>query len=222
MARVVRVVRVLPVLRVLRAMRAGEALGHAPPRVRAHGAPQSLPAQVAAYAERWAVTVAAIRAALQVPDATALVGAVAVIGIAGVLGVALRFAFKDTLENYLVGILMSLRQPFRAARTRRHCLQRRARNFNDLARRHPADAGLPRADHRAHGRRVASHSSCAATRLHAVRGGHPSPSTTSATSATSASRSRTNLARPAAKTCWTPVRRKSRPAKRAAAQRHTR
>jgi small-conductance mechanosensitive channel len=59
---------------------------------------------------RWAVTVAAILAALQVLDATALVGAV--LGTAGVLGVALGFAFKDTLENYLAGILMSLRQPF--------------------------------------------------------------------------------------------------------------
>jgi small-conductance mechanosensitive channel len=59
---------------------------------------------------RWAITVAAVLAALQVLDATALVGAV--LGTAGVLGVALGFAFKDTLENYLAGILMSVRQPF--------------------------------------------------------------------------------------------------------------
>ncbi len=59
---------------------------------------------------RWTVTVAAVLAALQVLDATALVGAV--LGTAGVLGVVLGFAFKDTLENYLAGILMSLRQPF--------------------------------------------------------------------------------------------------------------
>lgn len=49
-------------------------------------------------------------AALELMDATALVGAV--LGTAGVFGLALGFAFKDTLENYLAGILMSLRQPF--------------------------------------------------------------------------------------------------------------
>ncbi len=59
---------------------------------------------------RWLVTGAAVLVALQLLDATALVGAV--LGTAGVLGVALGFAFKDTLENYLAGILMSLRQPF--------------------------------------------------------------------------------------------------------------
>jgi small-conductance mechanosensitive channel len=59
---------------------------------------------------RWAVTGTALLVALQILDATALVGAV--LGTAGVLGIALGFAFKDTLENYLAGILMSLRQPF--------------------------------------------------------------------------------------------------------------
>lgn len=59
---------------------------------------------------RWAVFGAAVLVALQILDATALVGAV--LGTAGVLGVALGFAFKETLENYLAGILMSLRQPF--------------------------------------------------------------------------------------------------------------
>ncbi len=59
---------------------------------------------------RWLCTGAGLIVALQIMDATALVGAV--LGTAGVLGVALGFAFKDTLENYLAGILMSLRQPF--------------------------------------------------------------------------------------------------------------
>lgn len=59
---------------------------------------------------RWLVTLGGILLALQILDATALVGAV--LGTAGVLGVALGFAFKDILENYLAGILMSLRQPF--------------------------------------------------------------------------------------------------------------
>jgi small-conductance mechanosensitive channel len=59
---------------------------------------------------RWAVVLVGVLVALEIMDATALVGAV--LGTAGVLGVALGFAFKDILENYLAGILMSLRQVF--------------------------------------------------------------------------------------------------------------
>jgi small-conductance mechanosensitive channel len=59
---------------------------------------------------RWAVSGVGVLVALEILDATALVGAL--LGTAGVLGIALGFAFKDTLENYLAGILMSLRQPF--------------------------------------------------------------------------------------------------------------
>jgi small conductance mechanosensitive channel len=59
---------------------------------------------------RWVVASAGVIVALEIMDATALVGAV--LGTAGVLGVALGFAFKETLENYLAGILMSFRQPF--------------------------------------------------------------------------------------------------------------
>ncbi len=59
---------------------------------------------------RWIVVLAGVLIALEILDATALVGAV--LGTAGVLGVALGFAFKDILENYLAGILMSVRQPF--------------------------------------------------------------------------------------------------------------
>lgn len=59
---------------------------------------------------RWAVVLAGTLVALELLNATSLVGAV--LGTAGVLGVALGFAFKDILENYLAGILMSLRQPF--------------------------------------------------------------------------------------------------------------
>lgn len=65
---------------------------------------------VARTTVRWIVTAAGILIALEILNATALVGAV--LGTAGVLGVVLGFAFKDILENYLAGILMSLRQPF--------------------------------------------------------------------------------------------------------------
>ncbi|MGI8559917.1 MAG: mechanosensitive ion channel family protein [Luteimonas sp.] len=59
---------------------------------------------------RWLVLLVGVVVALELLDATALVGAV--LGTAGVLGVAIGFAFKDILENYIAGILMSLRQPF--------------------------------------------------------------------------------------------------------------
>lgn len=59
---------------------------------------------------RWVTLLGGILVALEIMDATALVGAV--LGTAGILGVALGFAFKDILENYLAGVLMSLRQPF--------------------------------------------------------------------------------------------------------------
>ena len=59
---------------------------------------------------RWVVALLGVLLALEIMNATALVGAV--LGTAGVLGVALGFAFKDILENYLAGILMSTRQMF--------------------------------------------------------------------------------------------------------------
>ncbi len=59
---------------------------------------------------RWTVVAIGVLVALEIMDATSIVGAV--LGTAGVLGVAIGFAFKDILENYLAGILMSLRQPF--------------------------------------------------------------------------------------------------------------
>ncbi|MDQ2702378.1 MAG: mechanosensitive ion channel family protein [Pseudomonadota bacterium] len=48
--------------------------------------------------------------ALNLLGATALVGAV--LGSAGVVGLVLGFAFKDVAENYIAGVLLSLRRPF--------------------------------------------------------------------------------------------------------------
>lgn len=59
---------------------------------------------------RWVLTMLGIVIALDLLNATAVVGAI--LGTAGVFGLALGFAFKDTLENYLAGVLMSMRQPF--------------------------------------------------------------------------------------------------------------
>lgn len=48
--------------------------------------------------------------ALDLLGATKLVGAL--LGSAGVIGLALGFAFKDIAENYIAGIMLSLRRPF--------------------------------------------------------------------------------------------------------------
>ena len=47
---------------------------------------------------------------LEVLDATALVGGV--LGAAGVVGIAVGFAFRELLENYIASIMLSVRRPF--------------------------------------------------------------------------------------------------------------
>ena len=59
---------------------------------------------------RWMIVLAGVLLALDLLGATALVGAV--LGSAGVVGLVLGFAFKDIAENYVAGILLSLRRPF--------------------------------------------------------------------------------------------------------------
>lgn len=59
---------------------------------------------------RWVILIIGIVVALDLLNATAVVSAI--LGTAGVFGLAIGFAFKDTLENYLTGVLMSMRQPF--------------------------------------------------------------------------------------------------------------
>ena len=54
--------------------------------------------------------VAGIAIALEILDATALAGAI--VGVAGVVGIAFGFAFRNIIENYLAGILLSMRNPF--------------------------------------------------------------------------------------------------------------
>ena len=49
--------------------------------------------------------------ALDILNATALLSTV--LGAAGILGLAVGFAVRDTVENYVASILLSLRQPFR-------------------------------------------------------------------------------------------------------------
>jgi small conductance mechanosensitive channel len=59
---------------------------------------------------QWAMLIAGVLIALDLLGATSLVGAV--LGSAGVAGLVLGFAFKDIAENYVAGILLSLRRPF--------------------------------------------------------------------------------------------------------------
>lgn len=49
--------------------------------------------------------------ALDIMNATALLGTI--LGAAGIIGLALGFAVKDTVENYIASIMLSIRQPFR-------------------------------------------------------------------------------------------------------------
>lgn len=56
------------------------------------------------------VGLAGVLVALDLLGATSLVGAV--LGSAGVVGLVLGFAFKDIAENYVAGVLLSIRQPF--------------------------------------------------------------------------------------------------------------
>lgn len=59
---------------------------------------------------RLAITGLGILIALEILDATALVGAM--LGVAGVAGIAVGFAFRNIVENYLAGVLLSARNPF--------------------------------------------------------------------------------------------------------------
>jgi small conductance mechanosensitive channel len=67
---------------------------------------------LARHFARITVIGAGVLLALELLDATALVGAA--LGAAGVVGIAVGFAFRDIIENYLAGLLLSMRHPFEA------------------------------------------------------------------------------------------------------------
>ena len=69
-------------------------------------------AELIASAIRFAFVLGGIVIALDMIGAGALLGAV--LGGAGVLGLALGFAMRDTIENYVSSLMLSLRQPFQA------------------------------------------------------------------------------------------------------------
>ena len=74
--------------------------------------PNRFLADLIASAIRFASIIFAAVIALDIIGATALLGAV--LGGAGVIGIALGFAMRDTIENYVASLMLSLRQPFRA------------------------------------------------------------------------------------------------------------
>jgi small-conductance mechanosensitive channel len=69
-------------------------------------------AELIASALRFIFVLGGIIVALNMLGAGTLLGAV--LGGAGVVGLALGFAMKDTIENYVSSLMLSLRQPFRA------------------------------------------------------------------------------------------------------------
>jgi len=75
-------------------------------------APNPFLAELLATAIRFAAIVGGLILALEVLDATALLGAV--LGGAGVIGIAIGFAVRDSIDNYVSSLLLSIRQPFRA------------------------------------------------------------------------------------------------------------
>ena len=75
-------------------------------------APNGFLAELIASAIRFVFVVGGLVIALDMIGAGALLGAV--LGGAGVIGIALGFAMRDTIENYVASLMLSLRQPFRA------------------------------------------------------------------------------------------------------------
>jgi len=75
-------------------------------------APNVFLAELLATSIRITFVILGLVAVLEVLGATALLGGV--LGGAGVVGIALGFAVRDTVTNYVASIMLSLRQPFRA------------------------------------------------------------------------------------------------------------
>lgn len=75
-------------------------------------APNGFLAEMIASAIRFSFVIGGLVVALDMVGAGTLLGAV--LGGAGVIGLALGFALRDTIENYVASLMLSLRQPFRA------------------------------------------------------------------------------------------------------------
>ena len=73
-------------------------------------APNPFIAEIIRQIVRLAFGVLALVTALDILNATALLGTI--LGAAGILGLALGFAVKDTVENFIASVMLSIRQPF--------------------------------------------------------------------------------------------------------------
>ncbi|NSX55950.1 mechanosensitive ion channel family protein [Parasulfitobacter algicola] len=74
-------------------------------------APNAFIADIYRQVLRLAFLIAAIVIALDILGATALLGTI--LGAAGIIGLAIGFAVRDTVENFIASIMLSIRQPFR-------------------------------------------------------------------------------------------------------------
>jgi len=74
-------------------------------------APNAFIAELLRQMVRLAFFVLGAVMALDIMGATALLGTI--LGAAGIVGLAIGFAVRDTVENYIASILLSVRQPFR-------------------------------------------------------------------------------------------------------------
>lgn len=74
--------------------------------------PNAFLAELVSGSIRVAAVIGGLVVALQLLDATGLLGLV--LGGAGIIGIALGFAVRDTVDNYVSSLMLSLRQPFRA------------------------------------------------------------------------------------------------------------
>ncbi|GKY87029.1 mechanosensitive ion channel family protein [Sinisalibacter aestuarii] len=74
-------------------------------------APNAFIADIYRTVVKLAALVAGIVVALDILGATALLSTI--LGAAGIVGLAIGFAVRDTVENFIASILLSIRQPFR-------------------------------------------------------------------------------------------------------------
>ncbi|MBT0958675.1 mechanosensitive ion channel [Alphaproteobacteria bacterium KMM 3653] len=74
-------------------------------------APNAFIADIYRMVVRLVFIVAALVLALDILSATALLSTI--LGAAGIIGLAVGFAVRDTVENFIASIMLSIRQPFR-------------------------------------------------------------------------------------------------------------
>lgn len=74
-------------------------------------APNAFIADIYRQMIRVAAVIAAVVVSLDIIGATALLSTI--LGAAGIIGLAIGFAVRDTVENFIASILLSMRQPFR-------------------------------------------------------------------------------------------------------------